>query len=410
MYKEIILNNQERIKDIVFFKRDFTFDLELLKLDKIITFVGPRRAWKTYIMYQVLSNLIEKNIIDLKQIVFIDFSEILEKNIDFLKILEDFYSLYPNLKPFFVFDEIQEINNFKEWIISLFNKWFKIFLSGSNSSLLSSELSTQFRWRTYEYFIFPLSFKEFLIFKNFQLKRYYTTKEKWILKNYLMEYITYGWYPEICILDRVVLKQNLLKNYFEILLYKDLMERYSIENEYVIKYLLKVLLLSNTKEISVNKIFNELKSKNIEVSKNTLYNYLEYIENIFFVRKLYNLYSPKGFYKTFLYDIWFTYLNKNQQDIWKNLENIVLIDLLRKNNQVYYKKNRSEIDFYLKDTKTNIQVCYKLNDDNYKREIWVLAKSEEINNILITFDQEDEIKIGWKIINVIPFYKWALEN
>jgi predicted AAA+ superfamily ATPase len=74
MYKEIIINNQERIKNINLFKRDFVFDLELLKLNKIVTFVWPRRAWKTYIMYQVLKELVENHIIDLRQIVFIDFS------------------------------------------------------------------------------------------------------------------------------------------------------------------------------------------------------------------------------------------------------------------------------------------------------------------------------------------------
>jgi predicted AAA+ superfamily ATPase len=65
-------------------------------------------------MYQVLKELVENDVIDLRQIVFIDFSEILENKIDFLKILEDFYSIYPDLEPFFVFDEVQEIDNFKE--------------------------------------------------------------------------------------------------------------------------------------------------------------------------------------------------------------------------------------------------------------------------------------------------------
>ena len=222
-----------------------------------------------------------------------------------------------------------------------------------------------------------------------------------------MEYITYGWYPEICILESENLKFNLLKNYFDILLYKDLIERYNVENEYVIRYLLKVLLLSNTKEISINKTFNELKSKNIEVSKNTLYNYLEYAENIFFIKKLYNLYSPKGFYKTFLYDVWFTFLSKNQQDLWKNLENLVFIDLLRQGKQVYYKKTKSEIDFYLKDDDINIQVCYELDENNYKREVLALAKWEG-TNMIITFDQEKEIKVGWKLIKVLPFYKWTM--
>lgn len=408
MYKEIILNNQEKINSLSIIERNFKFDLEILKLNKIITFVWPRRAWKTYTMYQILNNLIKNKLIKLEQIVFIDFSEILEKNINFSEILENFYSIYPNLEPFFVFDEIQEIENFREWIIWLFNKWFKIFLSWSNSNLLSSEISTHFRWRIYEYFIFPLSFIEFLKFKSFELKKDYSTKQMWILKNYLNEYLTYWWYPEISLIENQNLKQSLLKNYFEILLYKDLIERYNIENQFVIKYLLKSLLLSNTKEISVNKIYNELKSQNIEVSKNTLYNYIEYIENIFFIKKLNNFHSLKWFYKSYLYDVWFTYSYKNKDDLWKNLENIVYLELLKNNEMIYYKKKSNEIDFFLPDKNLNIQVCYNLDDTNYKREISVLSNSKEENNILITFEQEDEININWKIIKVIPFYKWIL--
>lgn len=408
MYKQDILNNQEKIRKLSLIKRDFIFDIELLKLNKIITFVWPRRAWKTFTMYQVLLDLIDKKIIQLDQIVFIDFSEILNKNIDFNEILEDFYLINPKIEPFFVFDEIQELNNFKEWIISLFNKWFKIFLSWSNSNLLSSEISTQFRWRIYEYFIYPLNFKEFLKFRKFEIKKYYSTKETWTIKNYLNEYLIYWWYPEISLITNNLLKENLLKNYFDVLLYKDLIERYNIDNEYVIKYLLKSLLISNTKEISVNKIFNELKSQNVEVSKNTLYNYIEYIENIFFIKKLHNFHSLKWFYKAFLFDIWFTFLNKNKNDLWKNLENVVYLELLQKNKKIYYKKQKQEIDFYLPEKNQNIQVCYNLNDDNFNREVWVLFKSEEIDNFLITFEQEEIINKNWKKIIIIPFYKWIL--
>lgn len=116
------------------------------------------------------------------------------------------------------------------------------------------------------------------------------------------------------LVDNPAIKENLIKNYLNVLIYKDLIERYRIENEYVIKYLIRSLILSNTKEINVSKIFNELKSKNVSVSKNTLYNYVEYLENIFFIKKVTNYYSPKGFYKIYLYDVSYTFLYKNQTD------------------------------------------------------------------------------------------------
>jgi predicted AAA+ superfamily ATPase len=113
-YKRYILDSQEKIINVAIKKRDFYFDRELLSLHKIISFVGPRRAGKTYTMYQVLRDLIQEQVLQKEQIVFIDFSEFIEKQVDFLKILESFYELFPDKEPFFVFDEIQEIENFRQ--------------------------------------------------------------------------------------------------------------------------------------------------------------------------------------------------------------------------------------------------------------------------------------------------------
>mgnify|MGYP001474773863 CR=1 FL=1 len=129
-----------------------------------------------------------------------------------------------------------------------------------------------------------------------------TYKESGKLRNLFQNYLDYGAYPEIALAPNENLKLSILKNYFDILIYKDLKERYSISNEYVLRYLLKKAILSNTKDFNINKIFNELKSQNVEVSKNTLYNYVEYTKNIFFLDKLTNYHSPTGASKVFLID------------------------------------------------------------------------------------------------------------
>lgn len=396
MFKKLIIDNQERIKELSFLRRDFIFETDILKLHKIVTFIWSRRAGKTYTMFQSLRDMIEKDIISLQDIIFIDFSESIEKNIDFNTIVENYYELFPHGTPFFIFDEIQEIQNFKEWVLSLFNRGYKIFLSGSNSNMLSSELSTQFRGRIYEYFIHPLSFSEFLRFRSFEIKENYSTKENGILKNLFREYSTYGWYPEITLVDNIVIKENLIKNYLNILIYKDLIERYRIENEYVIKYLIKSLILSNTKLINVTKIFNELKSQNVSVSKNTLYNYIEYLENIFFIKKLTNYYTPKGFYKVYLYDISYTFLYKNHTDYGKNFENIIFFSLQKLWWILYFKQGTKsgEIDFYQSEKGEDIQVCFELNGENFEREINPLVKSESSKKILITFEKYDR-SVEW---------------
>ncbi len=400
---------QKKIQNINLKQREVIFEPEVLKLNKIISFVWPRRAWKTYYMYQIIKNLISQNIIKLEQVVFIDFVELEQTNINFDEILEAFFSIYPDLEPFFVFDEIQEIDNFKEWILKLYNDWYKIFVSWSNSKMLSSELATQFRWRNIEYFILPLSFKEFLTFKEFKDHSTLLPATKWKLKNLFLEYLKYGWYPEIAMIDNIELKENLLKNYFDIIIYKDLIDRYSISNEYTLKYLLKRIITNNGKELSINKIYNDLKSQNIAVSKDTLYNYFEYIKNIFFSKTLSNYFSPKWQGKLYLLDTWIANITNRKFDKWQSFENMVYLELLRKHKEnLYYKKNWAEIDFYIPNSDTNIQVCFDLNIENKLRELSAFDKVKWIQNILINFNIQDDLELDNNVINTnfLDFFLW----
>ena len=236
--KRLILRWQEKIREVQILKRDIEFNFEYLELNKIISFVWPRRAGKTYFMLYILQKLISENKIVLEQIIFIDFTAFLYDDFDVEKLLEDFFELFPDKKPFFVFDEIQELENFNKIVMYLFNSWYKIFLSWSNSKLLSSELSTIFRWRTIDVKIFPLNFKEYLYFKNIEKNNFYTEKDIWLLKNLIQEFLDFWSYPEIVLAKNKETKYELIKSYFTLLLYKDLLERYWIENEYVIKYLI----------------------------------------------------------------------------------------------------------------------------------------------------------------------------
>ncbi|MFA6256013.1 MAG: ATP-binding protein [Candidatus Absconditabacterales bacterium] len=391
MFQEEIIKNQNRIaQEIKVIPRNMVFDQEILKLNKVISFVGPRRAGKTYYMYQVIHQLIDAGLLSIQQVVFIDFSEFINLELDTKQLLEDYTTLYPDLQPFFVFDEAQEIKNFRTSILKLFNDGYKIFLSGSNSKILSSELTTHLRGRDYQYFIYPLSFGEFLRFKKIQLPQHSTATDRGKIKSVFIEYMEYGAYPEIAIIDDKLIKQNVIKNYFDILLYKDLIERYGIGNEYVIKYLIQKILQGYTKETSINKIHNELKSKNIEIGKNTLYNYFEYLENIFFIFRLKNYYSPNGQQKAYLGDTSFANILGKEFNKGQSFENMVYLQLKRTyGDDVYYLKNGHEIDFYIPSQDLALQVCYEMDDTNQKREIQPLLKSKHKNNKLIVFENDN---------------------
>jgi len=405
MYKEIIKDFQKDFLDKKAKKREIEFSFDILKLNKIITFIWPRRAWKTYFMFYILDKLIKDEFLELEQIVFIDFSAFIDKDFDIKKLLENFYALYPYKEPFFIFDEIQELENFSKIILYLFNKNYKIFLSWSNSKLLSSELSTEFRWRTYDIKVFPLNFSEFLYFKNIEKIDLYTSKQKWFLQNTYLEYLQFWAYPEIVLIDNKNIKFDLLKAYFEIVLYKDLLERYWVENEYVLKYLFKKIILNNTKEFSISKVFNELKSQNIKIWIQTLYNYLEYFKEIFFLSEINDKYK-KIWKKFYLYDVWFTNLiDKN--NLWQRFENVVYISLLRKYWDINYINNNWEIDFVLEKEDLAIQVCFDLNIENIDRELKQLEKSNYKNKILIYFNTSKDFKVDWiNILNIFEFEKY----
>ncbi len=402
-YKRLILRWQEKISEINPLKRQIRFNYEYLKLNKIITFVWPRRAGKTYFMFFTLKKLIKEKKIDKKQIVFIDFTAFLYDDFSVEKLLENFFELYPNKKPFFVFDEIQELINFKKIVIYLFNEWYKLFLSGSNSKLLSSEISTVFRWRTIDIRVHTLKFMEFLYFRDIKIDNTYTEKQLALLSNTISEFLNFWSYPEIVLSKNNETKYELIKWYFNLLLYKDLLEKYSIENEYAIKYLIKKLLLGITKEFNINKIFNELKSQNLKIWKQTIYNYIEYLKEIFFIKEFLDKYK-KWSKKFFFYDLWYNNILL-LENLWQRFENAVWNELNKKFDDVSYMKNKDyEIDFIVLDKNIWVQVCYDLNIENLDRETkWLLACNFS-HKYLVYYKTETYFEVKWlKIVNFLEF-------
>jgi predicted AAA+ superfamily ATPase len=147
MITKEILKNQKKITELELIERDFDFDelQSIFKLNKIFALIGSRRSGKTFLTFQILKTLINKQKIDIRQICYIDFSALLEKNLTIEEIEESYISLFPDLSPIFVFDEIQELPNFAPQLIHLLNSGYKIIITGSNAHLLSRELSTILR-------------------------------------------------------------------------------------------------------------------------------------------------------------------------------------------------------------------------------------------------------------------------
>jgi len=395
MFKKEILENQRRIKELNLIKRNFDLaEIEsIFKLNKIISFIWSRRAGKTFLTFQVIKEFIDKKIIELEDVVYIDFSWVIKKDLDLEIIENSFFELFPDKKPFFIFDEIQELDNFSEKLIKILNKWYKILITWSNAHLLSKEISTILRWKVYTKEIFPLDFKEYLKFKNIDFSERGLILNISKYKNEFINFLKWWWFPEIVLTENDFVKQNILKTYFDVMIYKDLQDRYKIKNDFALNFFIKRVLTTYTKELNINKIFNELKSQGIKIWKDSLYNFYEYLHNIYLLEPLNNFWAKiKWLKKNYLIDVSFSNLIWND-DFWQRFENFVFLELRKKYSEIYFLSNSYEIDFYIPSENKFIQVVYNLNYENLERETKNLLK-QEWEKVLIYFE-----KVEWLIID-----------
>ncbi|MBU0980563.1 MAG: ATP-binding protein [Nanoarchaeota archaeon] len=395
-----------------FIKRELDISLDT---GKIISIIGPRRAGKTYMMYQLISK-----IADLTNVIYINFEderlELGSKDLNL--IIEAYLELYPDKKEtelYFFFDEIQEIPDWEKFVRRVYDTISKrIFITGSSAKLLSREIATSLRGRTISYEIFPLSFKEYLRFADVE-PDIHSTRGKAKTISALRGYMSRGGFPEIVNVQEEIAKKT-LTNYFEVMLYRDIIERYNVSNALPLKLFVKRLLGNISKEFTVNKIFNNLKSEGIRISKDSLYNFLDYSEDSYILIPVNNFSESTGkqtIKKIYSIDVGLSlqFSFALSKDLGRILENVILLELKRRGKDVYYFKDKEECDFIIREKEKivgAIQVCYELNEDNRKRELKGLKMAMDRfglkRGLIITFNQKDRLGS----IEVIPACQWLL--
>jgi len=419
VFKQIIIDNQEKSYEYVL-ERDVDFPLNS---NKIIAFTGVRRSGKTHLMYHAIKEL--KSKVPHKNIVFINFEDdrIFPLTLKDLGTLpEAYYELFPenkNEKVYFFFDEVQVVDNWEKFIRRLYDtENCQIFISGSSSKLLSSEIATSLRGRTLTFEVFSLSFKEYLNFSGIKANPPFSSKSKATIIHYLQRYLQYGGFPELIYSEERFVKQ-ILQEYLDMIIYKDLIERYSINNHFLLKYLVKYCMLNIGTLLSYNKLFNELKSRGLQISKNTLYNYIQYLEEAYavFTVPLYSRsYSEvsKNPKKIYSIDVGFKTAIGISEDIGHKYENVVFLHLRRKGKKIYYWKLNKEVDFIFDDDELQIiNVTYDLSDHNtFEREkaglLEAMNKTGMKRSLLINLDKEEMINTDNGTIQIIPLWKWLL--
>ena len=426
-HKEIVTNWKE-FKIPSSFSREHGIDL---KSDFIITISGPRRAGKTFICFQMIEELIKEGI-SKENILYINFednkligadSNDLDKLLDAYKEL---YSLNKKQHVYLFFDEIQVVKNWDAWIRKIhdIDKNIKLILTGSSSKLLSKEISTALRGRVLNREVFPLSFKEIVLWKglNYNLKTLSYSEDRIEIKKLFNHFINEGGYPAVTY--QKTNREEILQSYYGSMIFKDIVERYNIEDIKKIKMLANLLLESTSKDISYNKLANKLKSIGMNISKNTIIEYISYFEDayVFFQNIKYEYSQGKqlgSIKKVYFIDngMLNTVSFKFSKDSGKLLENLVFLELRRRNKKIFYNKDSYECDFIIQEKDKvvqAIQVTESLSSDNEKREIngalEAMNKFKLEEGIILTLDEERLIETEGKKILVIPVWKWLLEN
>ena len=419
--KTIIVESQEK-KLVEIQSRDIEIPINT-KL--IVSLIGPRRSGKTYLLHSVYQQLIE-NGINRNQLIYINFEDerLTMQTTDLDLILQSYLELYPeNLLEncYFFFDEIQNIDGWEKFIRRVFDNLCKnIFVTGSNAKLLSTEIATSLRGRTISYTVLPLSLKEYLRFKNVRVSLF-NTQKKAALLSHIKEFILNGGFPEVINFEKDT-RLRVLQSYFNTMIYRDIIERYKITDPLILKYFIKKMFAGIGKPMSINKIYNDLRSQGYKVSNNVLYNFDDYCKTIFLSISIpkfdfSEIKQAKSEKKTYAIDtgllasIEFSF----SENLGKLFENAILLEFLKQGKEMFYFMDKVECDFIVKDKDVlyPFQVSYMIeNSETKERELkGLVAACEKLGvteGTIITFDEKEELLYKGITIKIIPMYEYFL--
>lgn len=416
LIKQVLLEQKEEIAEIFkekIIQREIFLNIKgMVKSNLIKVIMGVRRCGKSVLAHQLLKgetygyvNFDDERLIGAKTGDLNDFLEVLKE------IEPDFRYL--------LLDEVQNVEGWELFVNRLKRRGYNVVITGSNSKLLSKELATHLTGRHYSISLFPFSFREFLSYRGFSIKEndFYITEKKAGIKKALEEYLTLGGFPEVYKLEA---KGNYLRELFDKIITRDIISRYNVKYIKDIKEIALYAVSNFSSPITYRKVKNIFEVKSIH----TIKNYLNYLEEAYLIFQL----NPFSFklkeqikQQRKIYCIDTGLINaivpKTTPNYGRLMENLVFLELKRKNKEIYFYYEPSyEIDFLIREglkIKQLIQVCFSIKDTTTrKREIKSLLKASYKlkcdDLVIITWDEEEEEKVESKTIKIIPLWKWLI--
>jgi uncharacterized protein len=392
--------------------------------------IGMRRSGKTWFCYQQMQELLGKGL-EKERLLYLNFEDerLLPFSVqDFQSILETYYRKFPAFKSkqcYLFLDEVQRIEGWDKFVRRVLDtEQLFVCVTGSSSRLLSKEIPASLRGRSLTTEIFPFSFKEFLCYRKVgsESVQRFDSKTRAVLQNLMSQYLKIGGFPEVQTFNDD-LRREVLRNYLDVVILRDVIERYSISNTVALRALMRHVMHAPATRFSVNKFYHSLQSQSIACTKNNLYDYMDHFTDTFLLyqaalhtrsersRRV----NPKKVYviDPGLLGAMSPYVTDDRGAV---LENLVFMHFRRQGlePEYYLTKNGAEVDFVLavKDTDDRrlIQVCWDMNEPvTQKREISSLSSAMQELGIsrgtIVTWLHEEVFD---NRIDIVPAWKWLL--
>lgn len=407
-------------------ERDIPFELPATR--KAIAIIGPRRAGKTFFLFDLISHGLN---IKREDTIFMNLEDhrfVLPSVKDLEVLLNTFFGRYPEKlgsRTYLFLDEVQNVDGWESFVRSVMDRYdMTVFITGSSSKLLSREIATSLRGRSISYLVLPFSFGEYLKVKGVRISLSPSGKASTL--QHLKEYLRFGGFPEVILETSEDVKRRALRQYIEVMLFRDIVERYDVVNVKVLKLLLGQMMASSANPFSMNRFYGFLRSQGIGIDKNSIYNYKEYLIDAFGFIELKRI---DGSYRTIeqgvpkIYPVDTGYMTDFGLEMDVNfgrfMETCVAIELYRRTErepgtQLNFWRENSEVDFVISrggNAIQLIQVCYDIDHEaTYQREIkGLLRASKELdceNLLIIDWEVERSDRIDDNTIRLVPLRSW----
>ena len=410
--KKIILENQQRIPGLKIIKRDYVTERNANYI-----FTGQRRAGKTYFIFSLIQEMLKQGT-PVESVLYINFEDerLIGLNVTDLDTIIDSYKEMFGNEPILFFDEIQNITGWQKFARRLADSNHRVYITGSNSEMLSSEMASTLGGRFMVKEIETLSFIEFLRFMGTEPEANFEfSPARFEIIRLFEIYFESGGFPELI---QFVDKKDYLSTLFQKVFLGDIIARNQVRNPFALRVLIKKLAESTMDEVSFNRMKNIVNSSGMPIVTSTIIEYVKYLEDAFLISSLENfnakISSRESKKKYYFRDTGILSLFLMEAEAFQ-LETIVYNKLrINFGTNVYYLRNGFEVDF-LVPGEAIIQVCYKMDElVTRKREISGLVKAGMKHKVkkylIITYNTDETIQEKGIEIHVIPVWKWLLNS